>query len=73
MSEPTSRSFSFLSEVTRYHPDRYQPEQVYKFSNGRAFLSTDRTDHGFYRSGQDYAKFDEDFLNFDGDDIYFGN
>ena len=46
---PNESKKSWLAEVLEYEEeDYYEPEDVYEFSNGRKFKSTDKSDHGFY-------------------------
>jgi hypothetical protein len=45
---PTVRQISWIGEVLKSDPDHYKEEDVYRFSNGRTFKSTDKTDSGIY-------------------------
>jgi len=44
----TTSEKSWLSEVLEVDKDKDKPEDVYEFSNGRKFESTDASDHGIY-------------------------
>ena len=44
----TTSNKSILDEVLELEDNFYDPEDVYEFSNGRKFKSTDRTDSGIY-------------------------
>lgn len=46
---PTNTSeVTWLSVVLQVEPDKYKEEDVYEFSNGRKFKSTDKTNSGIY-------------------------
>ena len=46
--EVTIRQTDLLSEVLKIDPDHYEPEEVYRFSNGKKFLNTDKSNSGIY-------------------------
>ena len=52
MSDPndniTVREYDWRSLVVLYDPDHYKADVAYEFSNGRKFLSTDKSDSGVY-------------------------
>jgi len=48
---PTHRDFSWRSLVEGADKDHDKDPYVYRFSNGREFKSTDKTDSGIYRKG----------------------
>jgi hypothetical protein len=48
MAKPGYTETNILTEVLKADPDHYKPEDVYEFSNGRTFKSTDNTDSGIY-------------------------
>jgi len=49
----STRSISWLDLVTRQWGTEWRApdHDIYKFSNGRGFDSTDQTDNGFYNGG----------------------
>ena len=44
----TTTERTILKEVLELDEEHYEPEDVYEFSNGKKFKSTDKTDHGVY-------------------------
>ena len=44
----TTSEKPWLAEVLEVDKEHYEPEDVYEFSNGRKFKSTDKTDSGVY-------------------------
>lgn len=48
---PNSRTLDWGALAKQqWGPEYYQPDVIYRFSNGREFKSTDASDHGFYDS-----------------------
>lgn len=47
---PNSRTIDLGSLVRQsWGVEFYQPDVIYRFSNGREFKSTDASNHGFYQ------------------------
>ena len=44
----TTSEKSILTEVLELDPEHFDPEDVYEFSNGKTFKSTDKTSSGVY-------------------------
>lgn len=44
----TTSQTTILSEVLKVDREHYEPDEVYEFSNGRKFESTDNKDSGVY-------------------------
>jgi hypothetical protein len=47
--KPKFIDYSFESEVKKVDKEHNHPEVVYQFSNGRKFVSTDRSENGVYK------------------------
>lgn len=45
---PTHTTRDILSEVLKEDEEHFEPEDVYEFSNGRKFKSTDKNNSGIY-------------------------
>ena len=49
MAKVRTRTLNWDGLVRKADPKKDKPEVVYQFSNGRKFVSTDRSENGIYK------------------------